>query len=103
MDHASFTQALQQLTALPAEQVERALTVSKKLHADDREEFLVALTKVHQELVQSGKAREQSVIGLENANISVEKMLKRQERDMAEESEGSGGLGQVEEKISQLP
>lgn len=103
MDHASFAKALQQLTALPAEQVQRALKVSETLHADDREEFLAALTKVDQELAQSGKAQEQSVIGLENANISVEKMLKRQERDMAEQSENGGELGQVEQKISNLP
>lgn len=89
--------------ALPPERMARANEVARELGDADRSEFLARLRELAVKAPDTAPQGD-GLIALENANTAAEKMLKRQERVQAEqEGEDRGELGQVEQKILELP
>ncbi|ALM09646.1 MAG TPA: hypothetical protein DEB30_05115 [Candidatus Peribacter riflensis] len=103
MNHQTFSQELEKLTALPEEQVARAKEASQGLNEADRAEFLKQLTASDQELAgvlqQQNDAAEAFAVALTDA----EKQMNRVERSSVESAEKREEIKEAEQGISDLP
>jgi len=97
-----FCQALQKLTALPAEQAKQAVEVSLGLTEDDRVDFLDQLTGVDHALAQALAEQSKAVEGLSAAVTNAEKQVTRTERSAKESAQKRKDVEQAEKGISDI-
>lgn len=102
MDHATFCQALEKLTALPADQAKQAKEISAALTEDDRVEFLEQLTAVDHALAQALAEQSKAVEGLSVAVTNAEKQVTRTERSAKESAQKRKDIEKAEKGISDI-
>lgn len=96
MDIESFRTAIARFTALPAEEVERALQVAQQLNNDEREDLFDRLSDMNDELAEGDERRQKAIERMEQVTHSLEQAV----RQFEEVHEKQDNLEQIETKLS---